>query len=543
MLVEIRCDQFRSNGKQRPPIIFHAGLNTVLGDRAGSNSIGKSTFLLIVDFAFGGDDYAKSDAVRQIGTHTIQFAFQFGKDRYYFSRNTLNLTSVTICDENYNESESISTTQFRERLLALYQIQQKLSFRDMVGRYFRIYGRDNLSEKRPLNAAAAEPAEAAITALLKLFGVYGRFIEYKEVERENKAKSAAYKEARKYEFVPFSTTTKKQFADNEAKINELREELTQMTMKADKKISADDLLEAKTAAEIKGKLAYARRQRSKLFSQLQAVQVNILQGVTLTQGDLSDLESFFPEVDIKKISEIENFHVRMQHILSEEFDEEKQRLTTLIINMDNEIAQLENRQRELGVPVNLSKPFLDKYSELNGKIRTLEKQNEAYCTAQALKDDVKTAVTRLAEVQDQELRFLENEINAEMVRFNDFIYSKTKKPPALGLESIKKYVFETPDDTGTGTSYKSLVIFDLSILKLTELPALVHDSVILKNIGDQPVEKIMELYLACQKQVFISLDKDDSYTERTSEILRNTTILQLSGNGNELFGYSWSRKE
>ena len=59
MLVEVRCDKFVSNGKTREPIRFHAGLNAVLGDDNGSNSIGKSTFLMILDFVFGGSDYVK----------------------------------------------------------------------------------------------------------------------------------------------------------------------------------------------------------------------------------------------------------------------------------------------------------------------------------------------------------------------------------------------------------------------------------------------------------------------------------------------------
>lgn len=60
MLVEVRCDKFVSNGKTREPIRFHAGLNAVLGDDNGSNSIGKSTFLMILDFVFGGSDYVKN---------------------------------------------------------------------------------------------------------------------------------------------------------------------------------------------------------------------------------------------------------------------------------------------------------------------------------------------------------------------------------------------------------------------------------------------------------------------------------------------------
>ena len=56
MLVEVQCDKFIKNGQIREPIRFHTGLNAVLGDDNGSNSIGKSTFLMILDFVFGGSD-------------------------------------------------------------------------------------------------------------------------------------------------------------------------------------------------------------------------------------------------------------------------------------------------------------------------------------------------------------------------------------------------------------------------------------------------------------------------------------------------------
>lgn len=73
MLVEVRCDKFVSNGKTREPIRFHAGLNAVLGDDNGSNSIGKSTFLMILDFVFGGSDYVKKcvDVQENVKEHTI----------------------------------------------------------------------------------------------------------------------------------------------------------------------------------------------------------------------------------------------------------------------------------------------------------------------------------------------------------------------------------------------------------------------------------------------------------------------------------------
>lgn len=70
MLKRIICDKFKTQ-----PEDFRAGLNVVLGSSDGSNAIGKSTFLLILDFVFGGDDYPKSakDVIAHVDHHTINF--------------------------------------------------------------------------------------------------------------------------------------------------------------------------------------------------------------------------------------------------------------------------------------------------------------------------------------------------------------------------------------------------------------------------------------------------------------------------------------
>lgn len=61
MLYEIVCDKFKTK-----KVLFNSGLNTVLGTNEGDNSIGKSSFLLIVDFVFGGTTYAKSEDIIKI---------------------------------------------------------------------------------------------------------------------------------------------------------------------------------------------------------------------------------------------------------------------------------------------------------------------------------------------------------------------------------------------------------------------------------------------------------------------------------------------
>ena len=79
MLKRISCDQFLENGVKRPPFEFKDGLNTILGNGQNSNSVGKSTLLMIIDFCFGGNDYVdkEKDTLENIGDHKINFEFVF----------------------------------------------------------------------------------------------------------------------------------------------------------------------------------------------------------------------------------------------------------------------------------------------------------------------------------------------------------------------------------------------------------------------------------------------------------------------------------
>ena len=79
-------------------------------------------------------------------------------------------------------------------------------------------------------------------------------------------------------------------------------------------------------------------------------------------------------------------------------------------------------------------------------------------------------------------------------------------------------------------------------LQLRPIPALIHDSNILKRIEDIHLEHILERYQSSNRQVFIAFDKADSTTEKAHQILEETAILRLS-DGNELFGRSWSKYE
>lgn len=544
MLYEIQCNRFISNGQPRPPIRFHNGLNVVLGGKNADNSVGKSTFMLIIDFAFGGETYPKSQTALHIGNHLIKFAFKFAETFYYFSRDIVNANMVNVCDANYNVQTTLSIDEFRKKLRELYEITLRNgSFRGIVGPYFRIAEIENHNSLKPLHAFPTQKTIDAIVALEKLFDEYWHIEEYKDALKEKEKKQKAHKDARKQSLLPNSVTIKTAYKKNVAEIERLEKELEELTQQADRDLSKEDMEEADQVSEIKRKIAALKRKHTRLQSQLNAVKLNVSGGIGYVQGEFSELQEFFPNANLRKISEIEVFHEKLIAILKQQMEDETLRLSALITAATDEIQVLEEEQRSHGSLAIMSKAFLDKFSQYRQQIETLQQQNKAYDDAKTFEDDIKAAKQALKDAEESILQNIESTINSQMTRYNDIVYSQTRKAPVISLFDGTRYEFITPDDTGTGTSNKSLIVFDLSILKLTQLLALIHDSLIFNDIGYEPLEKIMELYTQSQKQIFIAFDKKEAPTKTIQDVLDSAVILQLSTGGNELFGENWGRKK
>ncbi len=129
--------------------------------------------MLIIDFAFGGETYAKSQTALHIGNHLIKFAFKFAETLYYFSRDVVNANTVNVCDANYNVQSTLSIDNFRKKLRELYNITLRNgSFRGIVGPYFRIAEIENHNSLKPLHAFPSQKTIDAIVALEKLFDEY-----------------------------------------------------------------------------------------------------------------------------------------------------------------------------------------------------------------------------------------------------------------------------------------------------------------------------------------------------------------------------------
>lgn len=121
MLKSISCEKIVET-----TLIFKSSLNSVVGADDAHNSIGKSSILMLIDFAFGGDDFPTKcdDVIKNIGDFDVGMVFEFDK-KYSFIRNT-----GTSNDVYYLEEQSVlNIEEFRDFLQKKYNIDKySLSF-------------------------------------------------------------------------------------------------------------------------------------------------------------------------------------------------------------------------------------------------------------------------------------------------------------------------------------------------------------------------------------------------------------------------------
>ena len=533
MLFEIYCEQFHQKR-----ILFNEGLSVVLGTNTGDNSIGKSTFLLIVDFVFGGSTYSHAeDIIKNIGPHDIFFAFKFGENTHKFCRNSVDSHHVWKCDNNYTKLSPINIDEFCNWLDNQYGITlPSLTFRDGTGRYIRVYGKENCLEHKPLHYTAVEKAEKACIALLKLFDAYSP-IQALAVQAEKSAQEyTSYTKAQKYHFV--TKITKSQRDKNEAEIKELTAEIESLSSSLAQGLLDIDSVASDQAIYIKSLLSRAKRIRSRLRSKLSVLEENGEYKFSSTTESFADLQIFFPNINTMKLESVEAFHRKIASIFKAELRSEKKAIEQEIVECNRLIADYEAQLKTLIQNPNLSKAILARHSELLKAIDRMNAENEAYDKLQILKKNKQEDDARLQDIRQKKLAEVSYQLNDEMSRLNDAIYEGSYNAPVLDFTETQ-YTFHTPDDTGTGIAYKGLIVYDLAVLGLTKLPLLVHDSVILKQISDDAIEQIITLYANAGKQVIIALDKQTSYTETTERLLNACAVLRLTPGGQELFGKSW----
>lgn len=417
---------------------------------------------------------------------------------------------------------------------------EDLSFRNIVGRYFRIYGKENLNERKPIQYFEKETAAMSISALLKLFDKH-KALKAFEVQIETlKSEKTTLVDAAKKNLIPH-VVTKTLFGKNEKKITELTQQL-EMIKK--------DIVTASTDIEalISKEILKLRREKSTLItkkngleSRLIRTQTNLKNRNINIQTELNQFVHYFPNFNIARVQEVDGFHKTITQILKSELQAAEKDLKTEIAGIEKQIYSIDKEIEEKLSIRNAPKFAIDKVVELVAEIKQLNDENGYYTKKKGIDDSISSAMDDLDILKEKVLDEICNQINVKMYELNKVIYTDGGRPPTLNIHG-NKYTFNTYGDTGTGTAFANLITFDLALLDLTCLPAIAHDLPLLKNIENLALENIIELYRKKDKQIFIAIDKLNSYSKTAADIIEKCKVLELSKD-KVLFIKNWKTAE
>jgi len=535
MLKQISCTKFREK-----TINFDSGLNVVLGDEKASNSIGKSTLLMIIDFIYGGETFLthNSDTVKEIGHHTYQFIFLFDK-KYYFERATISPNIIEICDANFKRIDTISLEQYKDFLLEKYSLSGLMaSFRQIVGVYSRIWGKGNVDTERPLHNFSQQSAKLAIDQLLKVYGQYehleGLENDLDGVSKDNSALKAAWKS----KLIP--QILKAQYNDNKKVIETAQIELAEIKDHLAKYASNLNEIISYELLELKADKDVLLSDEIILKAQLEQLRANLTTSKHFKSKNLQELGSFFPQANINKLAEIESFHKGISTILASEIKEAEKSIEQQLTELKIELLRIDSKVSELTKDVKAPDAVVDRVCKVSNKLKDAALANEYYDISSTLKESIKTIKAELKIVKESASNFVQSIINKKAFELVTEIYDESSRSPRLFING-NNYRYDVDEDTGTGKAYSNLVILDLSILKTSNLPFVIHDSLLFKNIENSAVSSMISQYNTLNKQSFIAIDEIVKYGSNASECLLSNSVIKLDEN-NTLFNKVWKKQ-
>lgn len=395
---------------------------------------------------------------------------------------------------------------------------------------------------RPLISHNSDKVSKDLQRLLKLFGRYEGIASLDGQVDEIEDKRKAYREAAAYKLIK-PTGNANDYRRNVEKLKMLHSQMEDILSSSDNGTTDFDTAKEERAAQLRNALKNLRRQRMRIDSAIREIGEDLEFIDFKATNDFENLKSFFPSVDLARFEEIEAFHRGITRILEKNHSDELKNLRAEREELEGQIAQVENSLSDLGATTNLSAMVIERYADLKTVYDELSAANSLYDKNRESSKQLKARKVEREEAWRAELDIIQPLLNDEMDDLNEKATDPYKTAPRIDLASSKEYRFSVPNDGGTGSRYRGLFIFDIAMLRLSSLQFAIHDSLGLKQIEDDHVLGILQLYGSLNKQVFAAIDKVDSLTAESSipEIVQKNMVLELS-EGQELFGWSWNRK-
>ena len=536
MLIEIRCDKFRTGA-----VAFGPGLNVVLGDENATNSIGKSTLLMVIDFALGGGSLLEhnKDLVKELGDHDYYFVFRFDEEIYRFRRGTAEPTVVYICDERFEPERFLDLEKYTAFLKGSYGLDiPHLSFRSLVGLYVRVWGKKNLSVGQPLHVVPEQKSQDCVDTLLKTFERYDTIYDLSEKVKSTEAKDKALRQAKRQSIV--SKVGKRQYADNEERIATIERELADIRSNLAKYATNLSAVVNREVLELKQEKDRLLALRLTVEGRLQRVRRNLGENRKIRKGSFAELTHFFPAINEERLERVEDFHNDVSRLLKVELTQSANQLEQQLGQLDRAIRDIDDGMASTLSAVEEPGTIVDRVYDLSRELTLAKEQNERYEVESALQSELQSLRSLLDEEKQKVLSLVQAAVNDGMARIIRSAFGEDRKSPRLELRD-KSYSFEVSDDTGTGTAYASVLVFDLAVFLATRLPVVAHDTLLFKNIENSSVANLINVYLGTSKQSFVALDEIRKYGAETAQVLIERSVIQLDDQ-NVLYTKDWRMK-
>ncbi|OXT80176.1 DUF2326 domain-containing protein [Pseudomonas aeruginosa] len=539
MLKQIKCNLF--NHKQ---IDFHDGLNIILGDDEAKNSIGKSSALLVIDFAMGGTSLLVDDAgvIKALGDHSYDITFEFKGEPLFVRRSTERPDIVDVCDSNYIKHDEMSLEAYREHLKRLYGLSGlESTFRSIVSPFARIWNKGESDPDHPLAGASKEKLSAGIFRLLDLFERTSDVSVERAALQILKDKKDLMKRSMTAEIIPRITTT--QYRSNQKLIKDNAQAISDLKDNFAGAITAYEALFDEKLREIQQSKNELIKQRSLTSARREKLQRDISGLSPRLTANIALVAEFFPEADLERLQQVEQFHKKIGKLVSRELKNELEAL----LNQESEINEsITDLDQKIKLALNLKGTPTDLFAkvfELKEVTDKAREENKFFEQKTSIDESEAASKARLDAIYDQIFLSIESSINSELEEFNKIVYGPERNPSQLRIKNANSYSFTSPLDTGTGKSYAGLVGFDIAVLSLTNLPFIIHDSMIYKNIEISATENIIRILSAFKKkQIFLAFDEAKKLNTETQKTLQSNKVLQLNRN-QLLYIKDWRTKE
>jgi len=539
MLTKIICSLLNCG-----EISFGAGLNIILGDDDATNSIGKSSALMIIDFAMGGTSLLEDKAgiIKSMGHHTYIFEFDFNEVRSFFGRSTNEPSIINICNKDYQVIGEISIEEYTAKLKKLYNLEYlRNSFRSVVSPFSRIWNKGALDPEKPFFADAREAAVVAIGRLIDLFERSDDIAEEKSILDAHNEKKKIISKSMSEGIIP--KINKAQYKANQNIIVSNMNAIEALKRGVTGALSAYEALFDESLRKLQQQKYELANQRNEILTKKDRIERDLLGITPRLSANIALVQEFFPNVDAKRLEQVESFHQNISKAVHKELKKDLDLYSEKISNLNVKISDLEDIIRtslaSKGTPDDLFtrvfelKEFVDKASE----------ENRFYDKKEAIKIDASLSKKRLEDIYVSIFLDIETLLNKKLKSFNQVVYGPRRNASQLRIKNASSFSFISPEDTGTGKAYAGLVGFDLAMLSLTHLPFIIHDSVLYKNIEVPATRNIIRILASVKrKQIFLAFDEAPKFGAMAERLLRIHTVLKLSDN-ELLYNKDWREQQ